>query len=319
MTTGRDLGATRACARCGAARDGSRRCSSCGLDFWRAAAGDDAPTPEAVPGSAAVATRGAGSGGGIGLLAIGAGVVLLAVAGVAFLLVGMPAAPRSPARVLDVPPATHPLVLAFFSEARDPDAGYGWQQATDATLTAGDEAYSTTIAAEGRFAAGDWIARMEIVDDGQATFEGEVAVIGRHVYLREGDAAWSEGMRVPGSALTPINPFTRIVTVGDLDYVGPERRDGVDGHLLTTTKWIIDPELDDPIQRLARIRSRESLMEIHVDDAGAPMSAVHTYSVLARTPDGEDVIFRGRTTYTFADWDAVDPIEPPVSASSSQP
>ena len=52
-------------------------------------------------------------------------------------------------------------------------------------------------------------------------------------------------------------------------------------------------------------------MEIHVGPDGSPLSAVYTFELEARTPDGEIVTLSGRSTYTFSDWGSVEPIAAP--------
>ena len=306
--------ATRACERCRATREGSRFCPSCGLDFWQAAAGAGAepagvPSPTSPQGG--VASSG-GAGLSIGLLAVAAGLVLLVAAGGLWLAMGTGTPPRGPAQARNEVPASHPLILAFFAEARDPTAAYAWSQEGEVELRAFGEVTGSLLLARGRFVADDWIAAVTITEDDERSFSGDLAVIGNHVYLQEGDGGWTEGERVPTAALGPMNPFARISTVGELEYVGPERRNGVDGHIVRTDKWLSDPEMDDPVRRVAHMTVRESLMEIHVDDAGVPLSAVHTFTIEARTPDGEDVVLTGRTRYVFRDWGAIEPIVPPT-------
>jgi hypothetical protein len=301
------------CQRCGGTRGGTRYCPHCGLDFWKAAEDEARGTTAADP-SAMPAPVAASGGTPMGLLAIGVGVSLLAVAVLVWIVAGsglLRDPTTGPQLGQQPPPPVHPLVLAFFGEARDPDAAYAWRQSGRATVAIPDQEFSSTIDAAGRADGKDWTARMRMVDDGEAAFDGEFVYVSQHGYSREGDDPWVEAGVIPAVQLGPVNPFARITTVGELDYVGPETRDGVDGHIITTDKWLSDPEADDPIRRVAHVRSRESLMEIFVTDDGVPLSAVYTFAIEARTPAGEIVTFEGESRYRFEDWGAVDPIVAP--------
>jgi hypothetical protein len=303
----------RACPRCDAAREeASRFCARCGLDFWQAAAGNDAASAVAGGAAAQAATP---TGGGLpaGTLAIVAGTLLLAGAIGLWLAFGVLAPePRAggPQRLTEAP-STHPLILAFFAEARDPQASFAWIQEAEVRVAGMGDALLTVASGEGRMTGDDWIATMRI-EEGETLFTGDVAVVGSQAYLRTGDGGWTNGERVPGAALTSVNPFARITTVAELDYVGPVTRNGQDGHLLRTEKWLSDPELVEPIRRIAHERAREASMEIHVDPAGVPLSAVYTFSFEARTPDGEIITLEGRSTYRFSEWGAIGPIVAPT-------
>ena len=313
----------RSCPRCGASRqDASRFCPTCGLDFWQAAAGvQPADAASRATGGVGSATTAPGAQGlPAGILAIGAGVILLVGALGLWLALNavVPDRAGGPQRLTEAP-ATHPLVLAFFSTARDPEAAFAWTQNGEVLVTGLGEELATTVASEGRMSGEDWIASMRIAETDQPPFEGEVAVVGRHVFARSGDGGWTAGERVPAAALAPANPFARITTVAELEYVGPETRDGAEGHLLRTEKWLSDPELAASMRRLVHERSRESLMEIHVGPDGVPLSAVHTFSLEGRTPEGEIVTLSGRTTYAFSDWGAIEPIVAPTPNPTPSP
>jgi hypothetical protein len=301
------------CQRCGGTRGGERYCPHCGLDFWKAAEedarGTAAADPPPIPGS--VTTSG---GTPMGLVAIGVGVSLLAVAVLVWIVAGsglLRDGTTGPQLGQQPPPAVHPLLLDFFAEARNPEAAFAWRQTGTATLAIPDQEFVSTVDVAGRADGEDWAAQMRMVEDGEAVFDGRFIYVSQHGYVREGDDPWTETGVIPAVQLGPVNPFARITTVGELEYVGPETRDGVDGHVITTDKWLSDPEVDDPIRRVAHVRSRESLMEIFVGSDGVPLSAVYTFAIEARTPAGETVTFRGESRYEFKVWGAVDPIVAP--------
>jgi hypothetical protein len=216
----------------------------------------------------------------------------------------------------ELPPAAHPLVLAFYDVARDPDAAYAWRQSGEVTVAIPDEDFHSRIAAAGRADGEDWVTKTRVVEDGEATFDGEVVYIGQRGYVREkGDDGWTETGFVPAAQVGPLNPFARIVTVAEVEYVRAETRDGVDGHVLLVEKWLNDPEADDPIRRIAHVRSREAHMEIFVDADGVPLAADYTYALEARTPEGEIVTLSGESRYTFESWGEVEPIVAPSPAA----
>ena len=312
---------TAVCQQCGGTRGPSRYCPHCGLDFWKAAEAAANPASEAEAEAPASATPAAGRS--VAPIAIAAGVGLLLVAVVLWVVAGsglfqdrVSSGPRFDA---NPPPAAHPLVLAFYREARDPDAAYEWRQSGSVTVVLPDEEVTSRISAVGRIVGNDWQAKMRIVDDGEATFDGEIAIVAERGYARTADDPWVETGRIPNAQVGPINPFARITTVGEMDYVGPETRDGVDGHVLTTDKWLSDPELDDPIRRIAHVRSRTALMEIFVTADGVPVSADYTFGLEARTPGGEIVRLEGAAHYVFSAWDEVDPIAAPSVGPAPSP
>ena len=92
----------------------------------------------------------------------------------------------------------------------------------------------------------------------------------------------------------------------DSEIVDGERR-----HRLAVTKWLGGREFTDLLHRLARITSRESRMEIVVDEAGVPMSADLVMTVVA-TDGSVTATFVLNATYRISDWEAVEPIEPPI-------
>ena len=307
------------CQRCGGVRGPSRYCPHCGLDFWKAAEAEanlGAATMAAAQGPVVV-----GSGGTpVAMLAIGAGFALLAIAAVVWIIATsglLSGGGREGGQQLGnaPPPAVHPLVLDFFSEARDPEAAYAWRQEGSVTVTVPDREVETEFTASGRVDGKDQDTSIRLVEDGELAFDGDIIVVDQHGYVRTTGDEWVETGRIPGAQLTTINPFARITTVAELEYVGEETRDGVEGHVLTTDKWLSDPALDDPIRELAHVRSREALMEVFVDADGVPLSALYTYSLEARTPDGEIVTMAGETNFSFSDWDAVEPIVAPSGAA----
>ena len=302
------------CQRCGGTRGPSRYCPHCGLDFWKAAEelarGTTAPDPDTTPALPVERQDNLP----FGMVAIGAGIALLVVAVLVWVVAGGGLRrDTGPQLGQHPPPASHPLVLAFFAEARDPDAAYSWRQSGETTVTIPDEEFASTIHAAGRADGEDWTAKLRVVENGEPAFDGEVTLVSKRGYVRADGEPWVETGKLPAAQLGPVNPFARITTVNELEYVGPETREGVDGHILTSDKWLNHPEADDPIRRVAHVRSREALMEIFVNADGVPLSALYTFAIEARTPGGELVTLAGESRYRFDDWGAVEPITAPTT------
>jgi hypothetical protein len=158
------------CQRCGGTRGGERYCPHCGLDFWKAAEEDARGTAvaDSPPIPASVTTSG---GTPMGLVAIGVGVSLLAVAVLVWIVAGsglLRDGTTGPQLGQQPPPAVHPLVLDFFAEARNPEAAYAWRQTGTATVAIPDQEFVSTVDVAGRADGDDWAAQMRMVEDGEA-------------------------------------------------------------------------------------------------------------------------------------------------------
>ena len=112
------------CLSCGAPREGAVRfCKECGLDYWRAAAGEVA-TPAQAPEPTVAAPR---SGVNPAALVLVGG-LLLAVAAVlaAIVILGPGSGGSTPAAGRPTPTLSEEdaLIRSFFREARSPDAAW---------------------------------------------------------------------------------------------------------------------------------------------------------------------------------------------------
>lgn len=298
---------SRVCQRCGATRDASRFCTSCGLDFWRAAAEESHQTTVEAP-TPPPSTRG---GAPIGLLAIGLGVVLLVVAaGGLWLLLGDELGRQDAHPPLVAPRPSLPAILtAFYHEARDPEAAFTVNMTGTMSLSgAVEESYDITV--RGRLDAEDWALRLAM-EGGPNAIRADVVVLDGIPHIREAGGAWVVGAELRGAQRTSVSPFARISTVAELEYLGPERRGGVDGHLIVTEKWLGRHDASELLWTIGVLRNREARMEIFVDDDGVPIFAEYTYSAEARS-GGETLVISGTESMRFSDWDNVEPIEPPV-------
>jgi hypothetical protein len=297
---------SRVCQRCGATRDAERFCPSCGLDFWRAAADDANPPPAA--GTASAPPPAAARGIPIWLVTSVVGVLLLVVAIGVWILSGARTGVEDRPPVFAPRPEVHPLLTAFYREARDSKASFAIEQEGTITVTGATED-SADLSAHGRIDGEDWIMRIRLKSD-DASFAGDVALVDNVPYARELGDDWQVGDELSGSEREPVNPFARISTVTELEYVGVEERDGVEGNVLVTEKWLGAHNLDPLLEGL-RLTDREARMEIFVSDAGVPISAEYTFTALAGDGD-RTLVFSGATTFRFSDWDDVEPIEPPI-------
>ena len=304
------------CPTCDAPREGAiRYYPACGLDFWRAAAGETGRAADEAPAAPTAASS--RTSFAPNFLAIGViGVIVLGVAGVTSAVMlgalsfGGPAVGAdSTARPLS---DEDRLVNRFFRQVRDPDAAYVVVAEGEVLITGlpPEIAPPITMTAEIRLHGNDWMGRESVVEGAAAALEFEVALVDGIGYARPPDADWvSED--VP-ERLYVISPFGRISTATEVEYLDSEVVDGERRHRVAVTKWLGGREFTDYLHRFARIDSRESRMEVVVDELGVPLVADLVMKVVAT--DGSDVTatFDVTATYRISDWDAVEPIEPPI-------
>lgn len=307
------MGSMQTCPTCDAPREGAPRyCPACGLDFWRAAAGESGTAPDSQP----VAAPSSRTGFAPNFLAIGViGVIVLGVAGVTSAVVlgalpfggpGVGAAPTaSPLSEEDR------LVNRFFRQVRDPDAAF--VVASDGEiLTSGlpVDVPPITVAAKVSLRGDDWAGWLSIVEGDEAVVDADVMLVDGIGYVRLPDADWVSE-EVP-ERYWSINAFARISTVTEVDYVDSEMVDGQRRHRLVVTKWLGGREFTDYLHRFARIDSRDSRMEIMVDDLGVPTVAELVMQVVATDDNDVTATFDLAATYRISAWDDVEPIEPPI-------
>jgi hypothetical protein len=304
---------SRVCQRCGATRDAARFCGSCGLDFWQAAADEAQPAAPPVPAAAPV--EGGWQGPPVGMIAVAIGVVLLVAAGGLWVLSGLRLGSPGggPATVASRPPM-HPIITAFFREARDPDAAFAVEQTGTLSLSGPADEESYDVSAHGRLQGADYAVRLRM-EGGPGAVAGDVVVVDGYPFAREIGGEWVAGDQLRGVQLESVNPFGRISTVTELEYAGPGEQNGVEGHILVTEKWLGSISSDNLLHTLGRLIEREARMEILVTDLGVPISADYTFRAEAQI-GGERLTMSGTTDYTFSDWDDVEPIEAPMPLPS---
>lgn len=305
----------RTCPACGAERqEAVRFCPECGLDYWRAAAGESGhPAPPPAP---AVTT---GWSGPPAPIVAGLGVVLLLVAIVAAVVAsgviptGMPGGRPSPTpRVLT---QQEVLIRAFYREVRDPDAQFAVTAESTTTFSGLDENPPPIEgASQIRIHGSDWAGTQTATSDGETVIDAEMAIVAGVGYLREGDDDWV--VEELPERLWPVSPFRRISTVTEVGYLGAISGEGQPLHTLVVTKWLGGRDYSDILRRFARVTSQDSRFEVVVDNFGIPHRAVLTMTVVAT--DGVDTLtIEATVTYRFSDWGAVEPIAPPATAASS--
>jgi hypothetical protein len=302
---------SRACQRCGVAREAERFCTGCGLDFWRAAAEEAQPAAATETPPAMVPRQ----GGGVPIWLVTGGLaVVLAVAAVGVWIISganlVPEDRRQP--VVVPPPEIHPLLTEFYHEVRDPEAAFSVEQTGTLTLSgATEESYDLSVS--GRLNADDFIGTLGITGASEA-ISADVAVVDGHPYVREEGGDWVAGAELRGADQESVNPFKRIQSVAELEYVGPATRDGVDGHVIVTEKWLGTRNTTELLLTVGRFTDREARMEVFVTDDGVPISAEYTFSANASAGD-ETLAVSGTESFVFSDWDSVEPIEPPIPPS----
>jgi hypothetical protein len=99
---------------------------------------------------------------------------------------------------------------------------------------------------------------------------------------------------------TPLNPFVNFSGPDDLEYVGPEQRDGQQVHRLTSDLWVgADVStLEDQGWRNPELLGNET--EILVGDSGAPVLMAFTGSMSGRF-QGTDASIDYDVSYEFSD------------------
>jgi hypothetical protein len=242
---------------------------------------------------------------GVGLLLVAA---VAAVMAVGLLPAGVPGGrPTVTARPLSAHDA---VIHAFFREVRDPDARFTVD--IDGTMTfSGVENPPPPIEMSGSFRlhGEDWEGAERLVQDEETFFEMEMVLVDDIGYVRERGGEWING-EVP-DRLQPISPFRRISAVTDVDYVDEIAGSGLPTHRLVVGKWLGGRTLSDMLRGFARVVSKDSRMEVVVDQFGVPSTAELGLTVVAT--DGVDTItVDAVVTYRIGSWDDVEPIEPPL-------
>lgn len=305
------------CPECGADREGAVRfCPNCGLDYWRAAAGEPAhaasPPPAQPPQPA---------GGGLNpSIFIWLGVVVLLVAGGALVIVsGILPAGLPGSRTAVVTPrqltAEESLIHAFFREVRDPRASYALSFEGTTTFSGIEGAPAPiTSTGEARLYGDNWRGHEEGIQDGETIFDHQLAVVDDVAYLSEDGGPWESG-EIP-ERLQPISPFRRISTVTEVEYVSKDGGSGSPLHRLAITKWL--GGRDYVLRPYARMVSQESRMEVLVDARGVPSEADIVLTIVA-TDGVETLTIEATFTYTITRWDDVPPVEAPDPGDPGTP
>ena len=203
------------------------------------------------------------------------------------------------------------LINRFFHQVRDPDAAFVVISDGE-ILTSGlpVEVPPITVASEVSIRGNDWAGRLSIVEGDEAVVDADMMLVDGISYVRLPEAEWvSEEVL---EHYYSINAFARISTVTEVEYLESEIVDGERWHRLVVTKWLGGRVFTDYLNRFARIDSRDSRMEIVVDDLGVPTGADLVMQVVATDSSDATATFDITATYQISDWDAVDPIEPPI-------
>lgn len=298
----------RTCPECGADRDGAVRfCPSCGLDFWRNAAGQparpaDAPAPPLArsgPGALPYFLAGAA------LLAVSVGAAV-AMSGV--VPPGLPLGRATPSPIALTP--NEALVRAFYREARDPNAEF--TVVADAT-TRFEGVEPKIPAIEGSSTVhvhrADWSGTQSAVSDGENVLDVEMAIVDGVGYLREEGEDWASA-EIP-ERLWPVSPLRRISTVTEIRYDRTTKADGQSFHTLVVTKWLGGRDYSSLLRGFARVVSQDSRLEVVVDSFGVPHSARLWLTVVA-TDGSRRLTISAEVRYRFSDWGDVAPIVAPV-------
>lgn len=292
------------CPICGRVAEGAPHyCPGCGLDYWRVAAGA-AAAARPLPVPAQPDTRRSSvlvAVGLVGLLAAGIGTAVVVVGGLD---------QTNPPVIANTLPSRGPeefVIERFFREARNPHARFSY--VVEGTLRQlAPEPFEMSIA-ESVFVYGDdWLSRATYAIGGEERRES-LAVVDGTVYVQSGaDAEWLMG-ETYGDA-RPGSPFFRIVTVGEVQYVGSELDGGDKVHQLVVTKWLGGSGRDYRVVGAGSLVDRTGRLDVWVTDAGVPVRARSVTSFSLRR-DGAIGQFATDLTLTFDDWGDVDPIGPP--------
>jgi hypothetical protein len=296
------------CPNCGRVAEGAPHyCPTCGLDYWRVAAGA-APTPiDSRRASVAVAQRGPGRPailvalGFAGLVAAGIGTAIFA--GGAF-------QPDEPL-IANTRPSRGPhdfIIERFYGAARSPFANYRYVStavARQVSPVASEHAIVESVVVHGD----DWLSRRTYAVEGEPT-EDTLAVVDGVVYAQLGtDAEWLVGETVGEDR--PGSPFFRITTVGEISYVDSELgADGVVLHHLLVTKWLGASGTDARMLGMGQLVDRAGSLEIWVTEDGIPVRA-RSVSTFGLSEGGDTDRFSVEATMTFEAWGEVDPIVRP--------
>jgi hypothetical protein len=308
------------CPSCGEPREDTKRfCAACGLDYWRAAAGDNtdpgtsASATAAPSRQAAPAARSAAAGSP--LFIVGATLLALATLAAIVAAVVMIAGSGGPLSA-DEPVATplseeQILIRAFFRQARDPNAAFAVTGVATVNVDGLSRPVPRTRARSSvRIHGDDWMGDIAIRQRGQEPFVADAAYVDGVMYARLANADRWQQRELPLAQIGSINPFARISTVGEIEYVGAQEVDGREVHHLRVTKWLGGTDFDDLLVNIA-ITDQQSVLDILVANDGRPISADLTMDVTAS--DGvETATIATEARYRFSDWDGVDPITAPT-------
>lgn len=291
------------CPSCGWVSLGAPHyCQKCGLDYWRSAAAG-APTLRALPPppppdrrlNAALITTGV------------AGLLVAGIATAAFVLGGMEAdAPQ----FANTRPTARPgqyIIERFFREVRNPHAAYMFR--AEGTMRLSDPPAEFSFVEVATMKGSDWISALSMTSDGVTTESG-VAEIDGEYYVREDAGEWQH---VRARQTGPDGPFKRISTVGEVEYAGAERVDGVTLHHLVVTKWLGESGTDWRLAGFGRLTDRDGRLDVWVTDDGVPVRATQVLTHTLTDSLGTYVLTMDETII-FENWGLTEPIQPPVAA-----
>lgn len=280
-------------------------CPGCGYDYWRAAAGLDAEPRVAAPAAAPRAD------GRFSAALMIAGLVGLVTTGVVTAVVVLGGTERETPVIVNTLPSRGPedfVIVRFFREARDPYAAF--TVAMDGTIQAVNPAGPAAPLSQSMVVHGeDWAVYGSVEADG-TTVAVTNALIGGTYYERVGDdTPWARA-DAPGD-VDPMNPFARIATVSEIEYLGMETVGGTNLHHLLVTKWLGGSGRDFRMLGFDGVTDRESRFDIWVNDDGVPIRGrqLITFTVVE---EGATYTFNADVSMKFHDWDDVEPIEAPA-------